>query len=328
MNFDFHAEKELLDRKKPPMLVDGLLVQGSLIALVSKYGVGKSFLALDLALSIAAGRAIYLGSPLRQQGTVVYVLAEGAGRFGLRAKLWKQSYGVHRALPFFWLDGPVNLTDGKQVDAFIEDIQQLEPVLVVFDTLSRCLVGADENSQQAMSTAVDNADRIRKSVIGMTVLLLHHMNASGTRERGSTTIPGGLDSMLFLHPRTRRAGSRTIAEKGHISLTAEKQKDIDKIDPLHLEARILAVEGEWEENGEMSTSVLWLPEGAGEVSTDPKDIVVQLVTEHPGLTKNQLAAKVGGRKQAALKLIDAMVLEGRIRVEMVGQAQCIHLTTH
>src|SRR5688500_1017439 len=101
---DWHAEHgdkrvlslaELLTRPIPPELVDDLLIAGSVATLVSAPGIGKSFFAIDLALSIATGKAMFLNKPLRidKPAPVFYVIGEGAGRFNLRVKAWQQYHG-------------------------------------------------------------------------------------------------------------------------------------------------------------------------------------------------------------------------------------------
>jgi hypothetical protein len=75
------TERDMLSYPKPPILVDDLLVAGTLASLISEPGLGKSFIALDLALSIASGQPTFVGFPLRVSGPVVYVVGEGGGRF-------------------------------------------------------------------------------------------------------------------------------------------------------------------------------------------------------------------------------------------------------
>src|SRR5262249_46295895 len=71
----------------PEWLVDGLVGQNALVVLFGPPGVGKSFLALDLALSIATGRP-WLGRKTTQGG-VVYVYAEGTSELKHRAAAWR-----------------------------------------------------------------------------------------------------------------------------------------------------------------------------------------------------------------------------------------------
>src|SRR4029079_9871616 len=59
------TDEELDDLPKPEWLVDGALPARSLILLFGDTGVGKSFLALDWAASIATGTAWH-GRPVKQ----------------------------------------------------------------------------------------------------------------------------------------------------------------------------------------------------------------------------------------------------------------------
>ena len=169
------SEKSVLGYEMPPLLVDDLIVENTLVQIAAEYGVGKSFVALDLALSIAAGRTTFLGKPVRRQGPVVYLVGEGIGRFKLRVMAWKQHHHVSETLPFYVWNGPINLLDPVQVDMFVTALEGVEPALVVIDTLSRCIVGANENDTATMTEAVEACDRIRVK-LKTTMLIIHHMN--------------------------------------------------------------------------------------------------------------------------------------------------------
>src|SRR5688500_6234861 len=167
------------------------------------------------------------------QGSVVYVIGEGLGRFKLRILAWKQHHRISKALPFYGWDQPINLLDALQVDQFIAAVTAVKPALVVIDTLSRCMVGANENSVEVMTEAVAACDRIRTR-LGTTLLILHHMNKSGESDRGSTAMPGALDTQLFLRFKTRKmkngeGESSPVRVAGRIYLTTKKQKDLDDI---------------------------------------------------------------------------------------------------
>jgi hypothetical protein len=235
----------LLTRPTPPELVDDLLVAGSLATLVSAAGVGKSFVALDLALSIATGRSTFLGKPLRIDGPcpVFYVIGEGAGRFNLRVKAWQQYHGVAGSgFEFHTQTEAVDLLNPADVQELIDTLRAIGPKLVVLDTLSRCIAGQDENAQSVMSEVVTVLDRIKASVHDCLVMPLHHLNASGTRERGSSALRAGVDSQLLLRPRTKAADDGAVeddesetnpASTGAVRLSTKapigKQKDIPEI---------------------------------------------------------------------------------------------------
>jgi hypothetical protein len=89
-----------------------------------------------------------------------------------------------------------------------------KPALVVVDTVSRALPGADENLQKDMTLFVKACDVVRDA-FGCAVLGVHHAGKSGDM-RGSTVLRGAGDFVFRL---TRKEGA-TI---GH--LACEKQKD-------------------------------------------------------------------------------------------------------
>ena len=79
--------------------------------------------------------------------------------------------------------------------ALIEVVDELQPVLVVIDTLARCLVGGDENSARDVGMAVDVAERLRQ-VSSAAVLLIHHSGVDGARVRGSSALEGAADVII------------------------------------------------------------------------------------------------------------------------------------
>jgi len=89
-----YSAAEIKRLPPPEWLIDGHLVQNSIAVLYGPSGGGKSFLALDGALSVATGRD-WLGRPV-QQGVVIYVLAEGASGFGARITAWEEDRGRRR----------------------------------------------------------------------------------------------------------------------------------------------------------------------------------------------------------------------------------------
>jgi hypothetical protein len=62
--------------------------------------------------------------------------------------------------------------------------------LVVIDTLSRCMTGADENAPKDMSTAVQNMDVIRTAGMGRTVHDARHTGKDKITMRGSSALDG------------------------------------------------------------------------------------------------------------------------------------------
>jgi len=231
---------EMLALRPPPYLIDGLLRQMDLAVLYGDPGSGKSFAALDFVMSIAAlpewrGRRVF-------PGPILYVAAEGV--FGLRARAlaWQQRFAPdslgHLEKCIAFIGSAVQLSDDEECGRFTALLEKRDPkpALIVFDTLSRCSAGADENSVRDMGAIVLRLDEIRQK-FGCAVLLLHHSGKDGKKERGSTAIRGAADVMLRLAVKTkanRRTGTPMIVE-----LTCEKAKDESTPDPIHFALRVV-----------------------------------------------------------------------------------------
>jgi len=163
---------------------------------------GKSFLAIDLALSIARGVPWFGNRVLR--GGVVYQAGEGGRGIKKRLRAYRAEHSLSpdADLPFVLLPATVDLFSGDDAcEALIaESIHwgstfdcPLE--LVVIDTLSTATPGADENSSKDIGPVLARCERIAHKT-NAAVMLVHHMNSGGQKPRGHTSILANLDSVL------------------------------------------------------------------------------------------------------------------------------------
>ena len=176
-------------------LIQDVLGQRTTAVAYGAAGSGKSFLALDLVLCVATGTEWH-GKAV-QAGMAVYVGAEGGAGLGPRVRAWKIAHHITNVPGVRFVLEPVNLLSDHEVQAFLTSLTEahVAPVLVVIDTLARCLLGGDENSARDMGVAVAALDRIRVT-LGCTVCVVHHTGKSGEMERGSTALRGAADTML------------------------------------------------------------------------------------------------------------------------------------
>lgn len=215
----FRLLDDLAIGELPPLtwMVDGVIPASSLAALFAPPESCKSFLALDLALSIATGQAWH-GRAV-EQGLVAYVASEGSSGLAKRVAAWKTMHGVPvtRRAGVIFATEPVQLLEPASVAAFLLKLETLpeRPTLLVLDTLARCMDGGAENDTQDMGSAVNAADVIRRAT-GATVFLVHHTRLDGERERGSTALRGAMDAMLAIK---REAG------ENRLTVQCEKMKD-------------------------------------------------------------------------------------------------------
>src|SRR5687768_8990587 len=97
---------EQFQRLPPPTwLIDGVLPASGEVMVYGAPGEGKSFLALDWALSVATGKD-WQGRRVRA-GPVIYVVAEGAAGLIRRTVAWMKRNTVEEIQSvFFLVDAP------------------------------------------------------------------------------------------------------------------------------------------------------------------------------------------------------------------------------
>jgi hypothetical protein len=185
---------ELNDLPEPSWLIEGILAANAVVVLYGASAIGKTFVALSMALSVAAGHP-WCGKPTKS-GSVLYVAAEGV--FGLKLRV--QAYqGRHRidAKDIRYLGEGFDLrqaADIKQLVAILE-AADFRPNLVVLDTLARLIPGADENSAQDIGKAIWGIDEL-KHKFSATVLVVHHTGKDGGSERGSSALRCAVETMI------------------------------------------------------------------------------------------------------------------------------------
>lgn len=206
-------------------LVDGLLFLDSLAMLYGASGIGKSFLAADIALHIAYA-SWWQGRPVTG-GRVLYVIAEGASGFGLRIEAWERHNRLRREVhPVRWLPWAVNLSEPAWAGALAEVVAEEQPVLVVIDTFARCAAGAEENSARDVGMIVANLDTVRRAA-GCCVLLVHHAGKdTGAGARGSSALRAAMHTEL-----------EVTGDSARFMLKNTKQKDAPEAPPIPLGLR-------------------------------------------------------------------------------------------
>lgn len=173
-------------------LVDGLLPVNGYGIIYGRRGSGKTFEALDLALSIATGTT-YHGRTV-QQGSVAYIMSEGAAGLKRRIAAWSTHHHHPDLSNFYALTQTVHINDPElraHLDLAIERIPG-DTKLLIIDTLARSVSGLDENSSADMTRFVGYIDEIRQRR-GIAVIPIHHAGWNEGHERGSTVIGDAAD---------------------------------------------------------------------------------------------------------------------------------------
>lgn len=223
------TRSDLRNLPDPEPLIDNVLDQGTTALLYGKWSTGKTFIALDWAACVATGKRWQNRETRKRR--VLYVVGEGTNGFDQRAQAWET--GWHNVIDDDSLSiypRPINLLNASDVDNLRALIEWGGYSFVIFDTLARCMVGAEENSSKDGGIVVDNMTNLLASTPGGrgVILGVHHAGKDGKTMRGTTAIESGVDTIYF-----------TSRDEGDISLTREKRKDgpehdhhLLKIDPI------------------------------------------------------------------------------------------------
>jgi|SRR6476620_1210982 len=202
----------------PEPLIKNVLDRGTVALLYGHWGTCKTFIAVDWACSVATGHK-WQGLETERL-KVLYVAGEGAQGYQARLDSWES--GWQTKIPdadLTILPVGVNLTDNKaggDVASLIALIKRDGYGFVVFDTLARCMVGADENSSKDCGVVIANLGDLREATPNGRGLILgvHHTGKDGSTYRGSSAFEGAADTVYF----TKRDG-------GVITLRREKRRD-------------------------------------------------------------------------------------------------------
>lgn len=209
---------ELMARPPQSFLVARHVPSTSLGFLYSVPGAGKTFLALDLALSVAYRRPDWHGDTINPTRTgVLYIASEGSYGFRNRIRAWTQARDAG-APPdgFRVLEQTVDFMNAGDVDRLLRSVRasglaETGMALIVVDTVSRAMPGADENLQKEMTLFVRACDRL-KEAFRCAVLGVHHAGKNGDM-RGSTVLMGAGDFVFRLERRKDRPVGHLHCEK-------------------------------------------------------------------------------------------------------------------
>ena len=192
-------------------LVEPIIPRGTAGILAGPSGVGKTWLLLDLALSVASGTP-FLDKFHTNQGKVLIVDEENAElllRIRLKKMLAPRGLNPEDLEIHFLVGKSVNFSpdrSGKpipELDQFTASMKSLRPAMVIFDSLTR-VHRANENSANEMAAVFANVKHLIDTT-GAACLFSHHFNKSGfgssksgERIRGSSDIRAFCDYTLLV----------------------------------------------------------------------------------------------------------------------------------
>lgn len=212
----WHGEPSPFDARE--WLVRGMIPKGAVGLLSGQSGAGKSFVALDLAVSVIAGEP-FAGRKVRARGGVLFVAAEGAfeipTRLAALANERVRPLGLAdvnaNALPFAMVDEcPSLLRDGRANETAMgaligaaraarermEADHHVPLSLVIIDTIAASAGFTDENDAAQAQAMFSALRQLATATEGVVLGVDHFGKAVETGTRGSSAKEAAADFVL------------------------------------------------------------------------------------------------------------------------------------
>jgi hypothetical protein len=194
-------------------LIEGLWAAEGVGCIGGLPKVGKTWLALEMAVAVASGRPCLGRFPVTNPGNVLLFCAEDAAH-DVRTRaagIAKVRGADFDRLAVGWIGSPeLHLDDLVHRQRLRRTIFELRPRLLILDPLVRLHRG-DENSALAISELLGVLRSLQRD-LHVAVVLVHHVRKSGASEpgtalRGSGDLHAWGDSNLYV---VRRDGKPTV----------------------------------------------------------------------------------------------------------------------
>ena len=194
--------------RPPNFVVDTLLSQG-LHILAGSPKVGKSWLALWLAVTVAKGEPVW--NMTTKQGTTLYLCLEDSV-LRIQNRLFEITEDAPDSVHFCTECALIGQGLEEQVDAFLAD--HPDTMLVIIDTLQMVRPIHDAtyaNDYRDLSVLKRLADKH-----GIAILLIHHLRKEKAEDvfhriSGTTAISGAVDSSFTLVEERRGSGKAKLS---------------------------------------------------------------------------------------------------------------------
>lgn len=255
--YKFRTLAELCKKPEPiRFLIEDYVQEGALHLDYGESGCGKTFVALDQALSIACEEIHNWHGMKIRHAPVIYLAGEGSKGLIKRCALWIQERNINPQLVKFGvIEEAFKLDDNSDVTTSIQNtignikfyMQKMKctaPALIIIDTLHRYMNG-DENKAVDVSKFI-TACTILMQEFGCAIKIIHHVGNAGenkSRPRGSSSLTADFDIT-------------TLYQKTNSTISVDQTKNKDSVAKKGLKFTLKqgALPDEWNNDEKPTTS--------------------------------------------------------------------------
>ncbi|MFC1852212.1 AAA family ATPase [candidate division CSSED10-310 bacterium] len=268
----------------------------------------KSWLGLEMAISVATGTDCLRQFPVETAGRVLIYMAEDAlptVRERIQALSRYRSIDLD-SLPVYLIDTPsIRLDQNEHRARLSQTIKQLKPKLLLLDPLVR-LHRTDENSAMEMARILGFLRELQRAY-KMALVLVHHTSKKhhthpGQALRGSSDIHAWTDSSLFVQKR----GRNLVLTVEHRSAPAPETMIISLVQGAGNTATHLTVLRQGETLNQQRDSSL----------TNAIGELLKMATQP--MTRDKIRKQLGVRNQSLGYALEDLEMKGIIRKTNTG----------
>lgn len=205
-------------------LIEGIVTIGGAFSMFGAPKVGKSYLALQLAGAVAGEADQWMDFNVKSTGLVLYVQLDMPRSLWQREHLTIMRHAGYTLESVLHMDRqtlgeawPLNIFDDEAQDLLAGEVALYQPSLVIIDTLRRVFRG-DENDSDTMQRALDT---LQKTVAPAALGVVGHSKKPNMDtgsdvihdQRGSTAVPGAVDTLIQCRKRSLGLAGRAIEEQ-------------------------------------------------------------------------------------------------------------------
>lgn len=214
--FYFKDEEEQENEADPRWIIKDLISERSTCLLYGPTQSYKSFLALEMALSVAMGIDTF-GSPTIS-GPVFYAALEGRAHLKKARRAWKVAKGIREKIDTFYIGLAPMVGLPGECEEFVDQISKrtagAKPKIIIIDTLGKSMAGLNENDAKDAGHFIQYCDHLVES-FGCSVIAIHHTGKDQARgARGSSAFHAGFDTVIEVNA-SRLAKAVSVSVKKH-----------------------------------------------------------------------------------------------------------------
>jgi hypothetical protein len=288
----------------PKWVIKKLLAEGTINYLLSEWGKGKSFVAIDWAVHIALGRDWQGFKTAKRR--VLYVAAEGIPNKRLDA--WEQHFGTDITDGLFLCPG-MSLTNGDDVEELQKIIDEEDIGVVFFDTQHAVSRGVGENGADDAGEILGPLQELREEFPDLVSVMLHHRGKEPSRGgRGSSAFPAAMDYIYEID-----------SDDPKVSLTLKRTKQREEGTFGEMAFRLEVVKlGEDEDGDPVTSCVVIESDPVGDADMRTKFVLALQGHDAEWVGTKALMAMVSGKNDTKHRLIKEMTNDGTLTQRKTG----------